>query len=116
MISQDLHDFYRGYAGRRMLIAEGKLTSRAFLEALRAASHASASLRRRSNSQSDLSKMPNGDIIVMGECGKSLLTLCSAARIEGYQGQFFEEFWRNWFIVRRLEISINWRATKKMRF
>ena len=25
---QDLHDFYRGYVGRRMLISEGKLTSR----------------------------------------------------------------------------------------
>ena len=30
----------------------------------------------------------------------------------------FEEFWRNWFIVRRgrLRTSINWRPTKKMRF
>ena len=28
----------------------------------------------------------------------------------------FEEFWRNWFIVRRLRTSLNLRPTKKMRF
>ena len=31
---QDLHDFYRGYMGRRLLISEGKLSSREYLEAL----------------------------------------------------------------------------------
>ena len=31
---QDCHDFYRGYMGRRLLISEGKLTSRAYLEAI----------------------------------------------------------------------------------
>ena len=30
--------------------------------------------------------------------------------------RFFEEFWRNWFIVRRLRTSINQRPTKKRRF
>ena len=30
-------------------------------------------------------------------------------------GDFFDEFWRNWFVVRRLRTSINLR-TKKMKF
>ena len=30
--------------------------------------------------------------------------------------RFFEEFWRNWFVVRRLRTSIILRPTKKMRF
>jgi len=53
---QDLHDFYRGYVGRRMLISEGKLTSRDFLNALRTISVAAVG-------RSDLScKIPNGAI------------------------------------------------------
>jgi hypothetical protein len=32
---QDLHDFYRGYMGRKMLISEGKLSSREYLDALK---------------------------------------------------------------------------------
>ncbi|XP_059095683.1 uncharacterized protein LOC131890364 [Tigriopus californicus] len=32
---QDLQDFYRGYMGRRMLISEGKLTSRDYINAIK---------------------------------------------------------------------------------
>ena len=31
----DLKDFHRGYMGRKMLIAEGRLASRVYLEALK---------------------------------------------------------------------------------